>query len=144
MPTSSNRGVQKPGPAPKASFAALLGSDKSLLIILAALFLLSRIPAMLYMPFVQDESLYSVMIEEQAAHPTLIPTLFGYPVSWKPALFFWTYAALSRVQLPIELAYRLPSLAFGLLTVIIIGLLVENVIFRSVELRTVRRWGMQS
>jgi len=28
--------------------------------------------------------------------------------------------------------------------VIVIGLLVENVIFRTVEGRTVRKWGMQS
>lgn len=32
----------------------------------------------------------------------------------------------------------------GLLTVIIIGLIVEGVIFRSIEAVTVRRWGMQS
>lgn len=32
----------------------------------------------------------------------------------------------------------------GLLTVIIIGLLVEGVIFRTIEAVTVRRWGMQS
>lgn len=32
----------------------------------------------------------------------------------------------------------------GLLTVIIIGLFVEGVIFRSIEAATVRRWGMQS
>ena len=32
----------------------------------------------------------------------------------------------------------------GLFTVILIGLLVENVIFRVVENRTLRRWGMQS
>ncbi len=32
----------------------------------------------------------------------------------------------------------------GLFTVILIGLFVENVVFRNVELRTVRRWGMQS
>ena len=31
----------------------------------------------------------------------------------------------------------------GLLTVIIIGLTVESVIFRAIEARTVRRWGMQ-
>lgn len=31
----------------------------------------------------------------------------------------------------------------GLLTVILIGLLVENLIFRTLEQRTVRRWGMQ-
>lgn len=32
----------------------------------------------------------------------------------------------------------------GLTTVIIIGLLVEGVVFRFIETRTVRRWGMQS
>jgi len=32
----------------------------------------------------------------------------------------------------------------GLLTVIVFGLIVENVIFRSIEKRTVRRWGMSS
>ena len=32
----------------------------------------------------------------------------------------------------------------GLFTVILIGLLVENVIFRTIEQRTVRRWGMQN
>jgi NitT/TauT family transport system permease protein len=39
---------------------------------------------------------------------------------------------------------EIPSVFAGLLTVIVIGLLVENVIFRTVELRTVRRWGMQN
>jgi NitT/TauT family transport system permease protein len=37
-----------------------------------------------------------------------------------------------------------PSVFAGLLTVIIIGLVVESVIFRSIENATVRRWGMQS
>ena len=32
----------------------------------------------------------------------------------------------------------------GLLTIIMIGLLVENVIFRTIQNRTVRRWGMQT
>ena len=36
----------------------------------------------------------------------------------------------------------IPNVFAGLLTVIIIGLLVENVIFRTVEARTIRRWGM--
>ncbi|HEX8010332.1 MAG TPA: ABC transporter permease [Casimicrobiaceae bacterium] len=39
---------------------------------------------------------------------------------------------------------EIPSVFAGLLTVIVIGLLVENVVFRTVEVRTVRRWGMQS
>ena len=39
---------------------------------------------------------------------------------------------------------EIPNVFAGLFTVILIGLLVENVIFRTVERRTVRRWGMQS
>jgi NitT/TauT family transport system permease protein len=39
---------------------------------------------------------------------------------------------------------EIPAVFAGLLTVILIGLMVENVIFRTVEARTVRRWGMQS
>jgi NitT/TauT family transport system permease protein len=31
----------------------------------------------------------------------------------------------------------------GLFTVILIGLVVENLIFRTIEQRTIRRWGMQ-
>lgn len=39
---------------------------------------------------------------------------------------------------------EIPSVFAGLFTVILIGLLVENVVFRNIELRTVRKWGMQS
>src|SRR5688572_29368553 len=39
---------------------------------------------------------------------------------------------------------EIPSVFAGLFSVILIGLIVENVIFRNIELRTVRRWGMQS
>jgi NitT/TauT family transport system permease protein len=38
----------------------------------------------------------------------------------------------------------IPNVFAGLLTVILIGLVVENLIFRTVEANTVRRWGMQS
>lgn len=38
---------------------------------------------------------------------------------------------------------EIPSVFAGLLTIILIGLFVENVIFRFVETRTVRKWGMQ-
>lgn len=38
----------------------------------------------------------------------------------------------------------IPSAFAGLLAVILIGFLVENVIFRNIEQRTVIRWGMQS
>ena len=39
---------------------------------------------------------------------------------------------------------EIPNVFAGLLTVILIGLFVENVIFRGVESRTVRKWGMQN
>jgi len=38
----------------------------------------------------------------------------------------------------------IPAVFAGLLTVILIGLAVENLIFRNIETATVRKWGMQS
>lgn len=39
---------------------------------------------------------------------------------------------------------EIPNVFAGLLTVILIGLVVENLIFRTIERRTVLRWGLQS
>ena len=39
---------------------------------------------------------------------------------------------------------EIPNVFAGLFTVIVIGLLVENVIFRTIERKTVRKWGMQN
>lgn len=39
---------------------------------------------------------------------------------------------------------EIPAVFAGLFSVILIGLLVENLVFRTIENRTVRRWGMQS
>jgi NitT/TauT family transport system permease protein len=41
-------------------------------------------------------------------------------------------------------ALQIASVFAGLLTVILFGLFVENVIFRTLEQRTIQRWGMQS
>ncbi|HEY8518533.1 MAG TPA: ABC transporter permease [Gammaproteobacteria bacterium] len=38
----------------------------------------------------------------------------------------------------------IPEVFAGLLTVIVFGLFVENVVFKTIEARTVRRWGMQT
>ncbi|MFX7748026.1 hypothetical protein ABTK03_21845, partial [Acinetobacter baumannii] len=38
----------------------------------------------------------------------------------------------------------IPAVFAGLLTVIIIGLVVENLIFRSIERATVLKWGLQN
>ena len=39
---------------------------------------------------------------------------------------------------------EIPNVFAGLLTVIIFGLLVDSLVFRTLERRTIRRWGMQS
>jgi len=41
-------------------------------------------------------------------------------------------------------ALDIPNVFAGLLTVILIGLIIENLGFRVIEQRTVRRWGMQN
>jgi len=38
---------------------------------------------------------------------------------------------------------EIPAVFAGLFTVILIGLMVENLIFRNIEAKTVRKWGMQ-
>ena len=38
----------------------------------------------------------------------------------------------------------IPNVFAGLLTVILFGLVVENLVFKTIEARTVQRWGMQS
>jgi NitT/TauT family transport system permease protein len=38
----------------------------------------------------------------------------------------------------------IPNVFAGLLTVIIFGLLVENLIFKVLEKETIHKWGMQS
>ena len=39
---------------------------------------------------------------------------------------------------------EIPAVFAGLLTVILIGLVVENLIFRTIERKTVLTWGTQS
>lgn len=39
---------------------------------------------------------------------------------------------------------EIPSVFAGLFTVILIGLLVENLVFKTIEARTVKKWGMHS
>jgi len=39
---------------------------------------------------------------------------------------------------------EIPAVFAGLLTVILFGLSVENLVFRVIEKHTVRRWGMAS
>ncbi len=101
-------------------------SDRSLLLLLAAVCLITRLPFLTSLPFIQDEAIYAMMVVEQAHSPSLIPTLFGYPMSWKPPLFFWAYAPFSGLPIPFEAALRLPSLLFGLASLVPLYLLLRN------------------
>ncbi len=42
-----------------------------------------------------------------------------------------------------QMDLRIPYVFAGLLSVILVGVLIENLIFRTIEERTVRKWGMQ-
>ncbi|MBI5227681.1 glycosyltransferase family 39 protein [Candidatus Micrarchaeota archaeon] len=95
--------------------------------LLLIIYVLSRLPLLNYLPLIKDEAIYSVMSTEQMGHLTLIPTFLGYPVSWKPAPFFWLYGFFSNFPLPIEMAFRLPSFIFGFLTLIPLYLLLRNI-----------------
>ena len=68
---------------------------------------------------------------------TLIAAELVYgAASGKGGLGWFIYEAKNQLEIPTVFA--------GLFTVIMIGLLVENLIFRSIEAKTVRRWGMQT
>lgn len=60
--------------------------------------------------------------------------VFG-ATSGKGGLGWFIYEAKNQLEIP--------SVFAGLFTVILIGLVVENLIFRNIERVTVRRWGMQ-
>ena len=67
---------------------------------------------------------------------TLIAAELVYgAASGKGGLGWFIYEAKNQLEIPAVFA--------GLFTVIMIGLFVENLIFRTIEARTVRRWGMQ-
>lgn len=103
-----------------------LEDERRSLLFLAAIYLALRLPVLLAMPLVQDESIYAIMAEEQAAHPTLVPTFLGYPVSWKPAPFFWLLSAASLLPLPLEASYRVFSLVAGLATLLCLQRIFSN------------------
>jgi NitT/TauT family transport system permease protein len=95
---------------------------------------------------------YVVQILMPAAFPSILTGLkIGWAFAWRTliaaelvfgvssgsgGLGWFIYENKNQLEIPAVFA--------GLFTVILIGLFVENVIFRTVEARTVRRWGMQS
>lgn len=105
-------------------------SDVKILAILILVALIIRLPFISYVPFVTDESTYSIMISEQMEKVTLIPTFFGYTTFWKPILFYWVYAFfanfLKALPITIEAVYRLPTELFGLINIVLFYYLLKN------------------
>ena len=57
---------------------------------------------------------------------------------------YWWFDLRWRPETVVKHQLEIANVFAGLFSVIIIGLFVENFIFRNIELKTVRKWGMQS
>jgi len=95
---------------------------------------------------------YVVLILVPAAFPSILTGLkIGWAFAWRTliaaelvfgvssgsgGLGWFIYENKNQLEIP--------SVFAGLFSVILIGLVVENLVFRNIESRTVRRWGMQS
>jgi len=115
------------------SLSEFYGNRTRILIVLAVIYLLVRLAFLDFVPFMKDEGLYSVMIEEQVANPTLVMTFLGHEVGWKPPLFFWIYSQFvpflrSMDFLSIEAVYRLPGTLFGLANVLLVFFIFEKIL----------------
>jgi NitT/TauT family transport system permease protein len=96
-----------------------------------------RFIAMILIPAAFPSLLTGLKIGWAFAWRTLIAAELVFGVSsGKGGLGWYIYENKNMLDIPAVFA--------GLLTVILIGLTVENFIFRHIEVVTVRRWGMQS
>ncbi len=81
-------------------------------------------------PFYLDESLYMRMIAEQQEHLTIVPTYLGYEAGWKPPLFFWVYAFITKISAwagnTLELVYRLPNILFAMANIALVYLIFRK------------------
>jgi len=95
---------------------------------------------------------YVILLLAPAAFPSILTGLkIGWAFAWRTLIAAeLVFGASSRSGglgwFIFENRNQLetPSVFAGLLTVILIGLVVESVVFRTIENATVKRWGMQS
>ncbi|MGH7100878.1 MAG: ABC transporter permease [Acetobacteraceae bacterium] len=95
-----------------------------------------RYVTLILMPAASASILTGLKIGWAFAWRTLIAAELVFGVSSRSGGLGW-YIFQAREELETTRVFA------GLLAVILIGLLVESVIFRAIEARTVRRWGMQ-
>jgi NitT/TauT family transport system permease protein len=96
----------------------------------------ARYVALILIPAASASILAGLKIGWAFAWRTLIAAELVFGVSSRSGGLGW-YIFQAREELETARVFA------GLLAIIVIGLLVESVIFRAIEQRTVRRWGMQ-
>jgi len=87
-----------------------------------------------------------------AAFPSILSGLkIGWAFAWRTLiaaeLVFGTtsgHGGLGWYIFEAKNQLNIPEVFAGLLSIILIGLFIENVVFRLIETRTIGRWGMQS
>jgi NitT/TauT family transport system permease protein len=95
---------------------------------------------------------YVVQILVPAAFPSILTGLkVGWAFAWRTLIAAELVFGVSSGQGGLgwfifenKNQLEIPSVFAGLLCVILIGLAMENIVFRQIERRTVRRWGMQN
>ncbi len=95
---------------------------------------------------------YVVKILIPAAFPNILTGLkIGWAFAWRTLIAAELVFGVSSGQGGLgwfiyenKNMLEIPSVFAGLFSVILIGLTVENLVFRNIEARTVRRWGMQT
>jgi len=95
---------------------------------------------------------YVVKILIPAAFPNILTGLkIGWAFAWRTLIAAELVFGVSSGQGGLgwfiyenKNLLEIPSVFAGLFSVILIGLTVENLVFRNIEVRTVRRWGMQT
>jgi len=106
-------------------------TDWNWLLLLVSLSLLSRLVLINWVPLVRDEILYAEAIQSQISNPSLAIHFLGEVVTWKPPLFFLVYAPfvafLQNFVPGLEATYRLPTILFGVVNVLLVYRLIKNV-----------------
>ena len=95
---------------------------------------------------------YVIKILIPAAFPSILTGLkIGWAFAWRTLIAAELVFGVSSGQGGLgwfiyenKNLLEVPSVFAGLFSVILIGLTVENLVFRRIEVRTVRRWGMQT
>ncbi|MEM3555928.1 MAG: glycosyltransferase family 39 protein [Candidatus Micrarchaeia archaeon] len=99
------------------------------------LFFISYAIRLYYLPSIPiygDEAAYAEIIDELNRTPSLLPHFMGHIVSWKPTFGFAVYSAIINIiwmlnpRIPLEVAYRFPSIIFGVLSTLALYFLVRK------------------